>query len=73
MTELEKALPRYRERLSVLPGITGLARVQLPPDTELADVQVKLAHDLCYVERGKALAGRADPGGDRVDAGRRAL
>jgi lipopolysaccharide/colanic/teichoic acid biosynthesis glycosyltransferase len=50
VSQLERALPKYRERLSVLPGITGLAQVQLPPDTELADVRVKLAHDLCYVE-----------------------
>jgi lipopolysaccharide/colanic/teichoic acid biosynthesis glycosyltransferase len=48
---LEKAIPRYRERLVVRPGLTGLAQVQLPPDTDLNSVRVKLAHDLCYLER----------------------
>jgi lipopolysaccharide/colanic/teichoic acid biosynthesis glycosyltransferase len=47
---LEKALPGYRARLLVRPGITGLAQVQLPPDTDLSSVRVKLAHDLCYIK-----------------------
>lgn len=47
---LEKALPRYRERLQARPGVTGLAQVQLPPDTDLESVRRKLAHDFCYVE-----------------------
>ncbi len=45
------AVPRYRERLRVRPGITGLAQIQLPPDRDVADVRRKLACDLCYVER----------------------
>lgn len=48
---LEQALPNYRERLLVRPGITGLAQVQLPPDTDLADVRRKLAYDRYYVYR----------------------
>jgi len=47
---LEKIVPRYRERLGVRPGLTGLAQVQLPPDTDVASVQRKLAHDLYYLE-----------------------
>jgi len=47
--QLEKALPRYQERLAVRPGITGLAQVQLPPDTDLESVRRKLAHDLYYI------------------------
>jgi lipopolysaccharide/colanic/teichoic acid biosynthesis glycosyltransferase len=47
---LERAIPRYRERLLIRPGLTGLAQVQLPPDTDLNSVRVKLAHDLCYLE-----------------------
>jgi hypothetical protein len=44
-------IPRYRERLQVRPGLTGLAQVQLPPDTDLASVQRKLIHDIYYVQR----------------------
>jgi lipopolysaccharide/colanic/teichoic acid biosynthesis glycosyltransferase len=47
--ELERALPRYRERLAVLPGVTGLAQVQLPADTDLSSVRKKLAYDLYYL------------------------
>jgi lipopolysaccharide/colanic/teichoic acid biosynthesis glycosyltransferase len=47
--ELERALPRYRERLAVLPGVTGLAQVQLPADTDLNSVRTKLAYDLYYI------------------------
>ena len=49
--QLEKVIPRYRERLLVPPGVTGLAQVQLPPDTDLASVRRKLAYDLYYVKR----------------------
>jgi lipopolysaccharide/colanic/teichoic acid biosynthesis glycosyltransferase len=47
--QLEHAIVRYRERLLVRPGLTGLAQVQLPPDTDLDSVRVKLAYDLYYV------------------------
>jgi lipopolysaccharide/colanic/teichoic acid biosynthesis glycosyltransferase len=47
--ELEAALPCYRDRLSVLPGVTGLAQVQLPADTDLDSVRNKLAYDLYYI------------------------
>jgi lipopolysaccharide/colanic/teichoic acid biosynthesis glycosyltransferase len=46
---LARALPHYRERLLVRPGVTGLAQVQLPADTDLESVRRKLAYDLCYV------------------------
>lgn len=49
--QLAHALGRYRERLLVRPGLSGLAQVQLPPDTDLDSVRRKLAHDLCYVQR----------------------
>jgi lipopolysaccharide/colanic/teichoic acid biosynthesis glycosyltransferase len=48
---LERALPCYRERLSVRPGVTGLAQVQLPPDVDLESVRRKLACDLYYINR----------------------
>jgi lipopolysaccharide/colanic/teichoic acid biosynthesis glycosyltransferase len=51
LPQLERALPNYRERLTVRPGITGLAQVQQPPDENLHTVRRKLNYDLCYVER----------------------
>jgi lipopolysaccharide/colanic/teichoic acid biosynthesis glycosyltransferase len=48
---LEQALPRYRDRLLVRPGVTGLAQVQLPPDTDLTSVRRKLAYDLHYLRK----------------------
>jgi hypothetical protein len=46
---LERAIPYYRDRLQVRPGVTGLAQVQLPADTDLASVRRKLAYDLYYL------------------------
>lgn len=46
---LIQAIPEYAQRLEVRPGLTGLAQVQLPADTDLASVRVKLAYDLYYV------------------------
>jgi sugar transferase (PEP-CTERM/EpsH1 system associated) len=48
--DLEKTVHRYRERLQIRPGITGLAQVQLPPDSDLDSVRLKLAYDLYYLE-----------------------
>jgi lipopolysaccharide/colanic/teichoic acid biosynthesis glycosyltransferase len=48
-TGLARALPHYWDRLLVRPGVTGLAQVQLPADTDLASVRRKLAYDLYYV------------------------
>jgi lipopolysaccharide/colanic/teichoic acid biosynthesis glycosyltransferase len=47
---LEEALPLYRSRLLVRPGVTGLAQVQLPPDSDLESVRLKLAYDLYYIQ-----------------------
>ena len=47
---LEPAIPCYRERLAVRPGVTGLAQVQLAPDTDFESVRRKLAYDLYYIE-----------------------
>jgi lipopolysaccharide/colanic/teichoic acid biosynthesis glycosyltransferase len=49
LPELERALPAYSQRLAVRPGVTGLAQVQLPADSDLVSVERKLAHDLYYV------------------------
>jgi lipopolysaccharide/colanic/teichoic acid biosynthesis glycosyltransferase len=48
---LEQAIPYYSDRLLVRPGVTGLAQVQLPADTDLESVRRKLAYDLYYVRR----------------------
>jgi lipopolysaccharide/colanic/teichoic acid biosynthesis glycosyltransferase len=49
VASLEKALPRYRDRVLVKPGMTGLAQIQLPPDTDLESVRRKLALDRAYI------------------------
>jgi lipopolysaccharide/colanic/teichoic acid biosynthesis glycosyltransferase len=47
--ELDKHIPGYQRRHAVLPGITGLAQVQLPPDTDMDSVRRKLLYDLYFV------------------------
>jgi len=51
VTQLERAIPGYSERLRVRPGVSGLAQVLLPPDEDLAGVRRKLAYDFCYIEQ----------------------
>jgi len=46
---LERAIPQYRDRLRVRPGVTGLAQVQLPADTDIRSVRRKLSYDLYYI------------------------
>jgi lipopolysaccharide/colanic/teichoic acid biosynthesis glycosyltransferase len=46
---LEQAIPHYRERLRVRPGIAGLAQTHLPADTDLDSVRRKLVYDLYYI------------------------
>ena len=50
VADLERTLPDYRRRLQVRPGLTGLAQVLQPPDTDLAMVRRKLELDLHYVQ-----------------------
>lgn len=50
VTQLERAIPLYHDRLLVKPGVTGLAQVQLPADTDLDSVRRKLAYDLYYIQ-----------------------
>jgi lipopolysaccharide/colanic/teichoic acid biosynthesis glycosyltransferase len=49
LPKLERAIPRYRQRLRVRPGVTGFAQVQLPPDSDLVDVRRKQAYDVYYI------------------------
>jgi lipopolysaccharide/colanic/teichoic acid biosynthesis glycosyltransferase len=51
---LKDAFPDYERRLEVRPGITGLAQIQLPADTDLNSVRRKLACDIYYVEHESA-------------------
>ncbi len=48
---LQQAIPHYSDRLLVRPGVTGLAQVQLPADTDMESVRRKLAYDLYYVRQ----------------------
>lgn len=47
---LSQNIPEYCDRLRVAPGITGLAQINLPPDTDLNSVRRKLILDLEYIE-----------------------
>jgi lipopolysaccharide/colanic/teichoic acid biosynthesis glycosyltransferase len=49
---LGEAIPGYRNRLAVRPGVTGLAQINLPPDSDLVSVQRKVLLDCEYIERG---------------------
>ena len=49
---LGEAFPHYRDRLLVRPGVTGLAQIGLPPDSDLTSVRRKLALDVDYIRHG---------------------
>jgi lipopolysaccharide/colanic/teichoic acid biosynthesis glycosyltransferase len=46
---LAREIPHYRQRLQVKPGVTGLAQMLLPADSDLFSVRRKVAHDLHYI------------------------
>jgi len=46
---LADEIPGYLNRLNVLPGVTGLAQVNLPPDSDFDSVRRKLVLDLRYI------------------------
>lgn len=50
--QLEQVIPHYRARLQTRPGVTGLAQVLLPPDTDFHSVRIKLMYDLYYLQVG---------------------
>ena len=47
---LEWKFPLYFNRLLVRPGISGIAQLNLPPDSDIEGVRTKLIHDLYYVQ-----------------------
>jgi lipopolysaccharide/colanic/teichoic acid biosynthesis glycosyltransferase len=49
VSKLEQLVPHYRDRLLVRPGVTGLAQIRLPADTDVDSVRRKLAYDLYYL------------------------
>lgn len=48
--DLRKEIDGYEKRLSVMPGVTGLAQINLPPDEKIEDVRRKQYLDLRYIE-----------------------
>jgi lipopolysaccharide/colanic/teichoic acid biosynthesis glycosyltransferase len=46
---LAREVDGYFDRLAVRPGVTGLAQINLPPDTDLDSVRRKLVLDLDYI------------------------
>jgi lipopolysaccharide/colanic/teichoic acid biosynthesis glycosyltransferase len=47
---LARRIPGYLDRLAVRPGVTGLAQLNLPPDSDLESVRKKLELELDYIE-----------------------
>ena len=52
---LAVAIPGYLNRLDVPPGVTGLAQLNLPPDSDLISVRRKLVLDREYIEQAGLL------------------
>jgi lipopolysaccharide/colanic/teichoic acid biosynthesis glycosyltransferase len=52
---LGELVPGYCDRLAVKPGITGLAQLNLPPDSDIASVRRKLFLDLEYIRQAGLL------------------
>ncbi len=50
-----RTIPRFRERLNVRPGITGLAQVSLPPGQGEEYSRRKLRFDIEYIEKASPL------------------
>jgi hypothetical protein len=47
---LSRQIPGYANRLAVLPGISGLAQLNLPPDSDLDSVRRKVILDVEYIQ-----------------------
>jgi lipopolysaccharide/colanic/teichoic acid biosynthesis glycosyltransferase len=53
--QLSAAIDGYRQRLTVPPGITGLAQVRQAPDETIEDVRNKLRYDAEYIANASLL------------------
>lgn len=52
---LAESIPGYLNRLVVPPGVTGLAQLNLPPDSDILSIRRKLVLDCEYIERAGML------------------
>ena len=52
---LTEEIPGYAHRLHVRPGVTGLAQINLPADSDLNDVRRKIVLDREYIETGSLI------------------
>jgi exopolysaccharide biosynthesis polyprenyl glycosylphosphotransferase len=48
--KLEKAIPMYRERENLSPGLTGWAQIRYPYGATVDDARAKLEYDLYYLQ-----------------------
>jgi exopolysaccharide biosynthesis polyprenyl glycosylphosphotransferase len=55
VAQLEQALPFYRDRAQVKPGLTGWAQVNYPYGASVEDARAKLSYDLYYVKHRSLL------------------
>ena len=49
--KFKEVIPDYHKRLSVKPGITGLAQVWHRYDETLQDVRKKIKYDILYIKK----------------------
>lgn len=52
---LSRQISGYEKRLTVRPGVSGLAQINLPPDTDLHSVRRKIVLDEYYIENAGLL------------------
>jgi len=55
VAQLQQALPFYRDRALVKPGLTGWAQVNYPYGASVEDARAKLSYDLYYVKHRSLL------------------
>jgi lipopolysaccharide/colanic/teichoic acid biosynthesis glycosyltransferase len=52
--KLVEKIPNYYDRLAIHPGITGMAQLHLPADSDLASVCAKLGYETAYIKAASA-------------------